>query len=154
LYSFGHEKQGHFRQETHGEGCVSDGWIGKWAKAFREGRISLADDPRSGRSRIPDGIERIHIKVECEPYQSDSAMAQDLGLSKTSVLEVLKKVLKLRQHSLCWVSHSLNEDEKAARVEMAASILSILELLAAHARSWGLTGDESWFYFSYYYEDK
>jgi hypothetical protein len=33
-------------------------------------------------------------------------------------------------------------------------MLSILEPLTAHPRSWVLTGDESWFYFSYDYEDK
>jgi hypothetical protein len=37
---------------------------------------------------------------------------------------------------------------------MAASMLSILEPLAAHARSWVLPGNESWFYFSYDYERK
>jgi hypothetical protein len=37
---------------------------------------------------------------------------------------------------------------------MAASMLSILEPLIVHARSWILTGDESWFDFSYDYEGK
>jgi hypothetical protein len=37
---------------------------------------------------------------------------------------------------------------------MAASILSILEPLAIHARTWALIGDESWFYFSCDYEGK
>jgi hypothetical protein len=50
--------------------------------------------------------------------------------------------------------HTLNGDEKAARVEMAASMLSILEPLTAHACSWVLAGDESWLYFTYDYECK
>jgi hypothetical protein len=33
-------------------------------------------------------------------------------------------------------------------------MLNILELLTVHARSWILTGNESWFYFSYAYEGK
>jgi hypothetical protein len=65
-------------------------------------------------------------------------MARDLGLSKTYVSEALRTVRKL-----------LEGDEKVARVEMTASMLSILEPLAAHARSWVLPGNESWFYFSY-----
>jgi hypothetical protein len=81
-------------QETYAEGCVSYTWVGKWAKAFREGLASLADDPRSGRPPIPDGVGRIRAKVESEPYQSDSVMGRDPSLSKTFVLEVLKKVLK------------------------------------------------------------
>jgi hypothetical protein len=56
----------------------------------------LADDPWSGRTPIPDGIERIRAKVDCEPYQYGSVMAQDLDLSKTYVSEFLKKVLKLK----------------------------------------------------------
>jgi hypothetical protein len=37
---------------------------------------------------------------------------------------------------------------------MAASMLGILEPLTAQARSWVLTEDDSWFYFSYDYERK
>jgi hypothetical protein len=50
-------------QEMDREGCVSYPCEGKWAKAFREGRTSLADDPRSGRRPIPDGFERICANV-------------------------------------------------------------------------------------------
>jgi hypothetical protein len=80
-------------QEAYGEGYVLYVWIRKWAKAFREGRTSLADDPRSGRLSIPDGVERIRVKVECDPYQSVSTMARYLGLSRTYALEILKKSL-------------------------------------------------------------
>jgi hypothetical protein len=48
----------------------------------------------------------------------------------------------------------LKDGQKDARVEMAASMLSILEPLTAQARSWALTEDQSWFYFSYDYERK
>jgi hypothetical protein len=58
-------------------------------------------------------------------------MARDLGLSKTYVLEVLKKVLKLKKYSLRWFPHALAADYKAATVEMAVSMLSILESLIA-----------------------
>jgi hypothetical protein len=127
-------------QEPYGEGCLSYVWACKWAKAFREGRTSLANNARSGRPPIPDGVEHIRAKVECESYQSGSAMAQDIGLSKTHVLEVLKKVLKLRKYVLRWVPHILNDDQKDAGVEMAASMLSILEPLIAHVHSCVLTG--------------
>jgi hypothetical protein len=62
-------------QQSYGKGCAFCAWVGKWAKAFREGRTSLADNPRPGRCLIPDGAERIRAKVECEPYQSDTVMA-------------------------------------------------------------------------------
>jgi transposase len=41
-------------QDVYAKGCVSYAWVGKWAKAFREGLTSLADDPRSRRPPIPD----------------------------------------------------------------------------------------------------
>jgi hypothetical protein len=81
-------------------------------------------------------------------------MTRDLCLSKTYVSEVLRKVLKLKKCSLRWVLHTLNDDQNASRVEMAVSMLSILESLTAHAHSWILTEDESWFYFSYDYKGK
>jgi hypothetical protein len=96
----------------------------------------------------------MYANVECEPCQSGSAMARDFCLSRTDVLEVLNKVHELKNYSLCWVLHTLNEDQEAAGVETVASMLSILEPLTAHARSWGLNGDESWFDFSYDAEGK
>jgi hypothetical protein len=65
-----------------------------------------------------------------------------------------QKVVKLKKYLFCWVPHTFNDDQKADRVEMAASRLSILEPFIPHARSCVLTGDESWFYFSYDYEGK
>jgi hypothetical protein len=97
LCSFGHEDKNKDifdkLQETYGKGCVSYSWVGKWAKIFHEGRISLADDLRSEKYSIPDGVENICAKIECKPYQSSSTMARDLDLSKTHVLEVLTKIL-------------------------------------------------------------
>jgi hypothetical protein len=55
--------------------CFSYSWLGEFATAFRDGRISLADDFRFGRPLIPDGVERIHAKVEGESYQSGLVMA-------------------------------------------------------------------------------
>jgi hypothetical protein len=65
-----------------------------------------------------------------------------------------QNALKLKKHSLRLALHPLNDDQKAVRAEMTASMLSILEPLTAPARSWVLTGDESWFDFTYDYEYK
>jgi hypothetical protein len=56
---FGQENKDIFDklQVAYGEGCVSYAWVSKWAKAFREGRTSFADDLRSVRASIPDGVE-------------------------------------------------------------------------------------------------
>jgi hypothetical protein len=84
-------------QEAYGEKCVSCVWVGKRTKTFREGHPSLADDLRSGRHPISDGVERIPAKIECEPYQYDLVTAQDPGLFNTYILEILRKVLKLKK---------------------------------------------------------
>jgi hypothetical protein len=136
-------------QEAYGEGCVSSAWLCKWAKAFRDSRASLADDARSGRPSIPDGVERIHAKVECGPYQSGLPMARDLCLSKIYVSEVLTKVVTLKKpHYIGFRTFS------TTITRLPASMLSILEPLTAHTRSWLFTGNESWFDFSYDCEDK
>jgi hypothetical protein len=76
-------------------------------------------------------------------------MIRYLGLSKTYALGVLKKCLQLKKYLSHWVPSAQNDDQKVARVEMASSVLNILEPLTARARSWTLTRDESWFYFAY-----
>jgi hypothetical protein len=97
-------------QNGYEKGCVSCTWGGKWAKPFRESRRSLADDRRSGRPPIPDRVERIRANVEYEPYQPSPAMARDLGLSKTYVLEVHQKVLQLKKYLLHSLLQILNGD--------------------------------------------
>jgi hypothetical protein len=141
-------------QEVYVNGCLSCAWLGNWTKAFRESRTAHADDPRSGRLSILDRVQHIHAKVEYALYQSGSVMARDRDLSKIYVLEVRKKVFKLRKYSLDWVLRPFNDDQKAGKVERVASMLSIFEPLTAHACSWTLTEDKSWSYFSYNYEGK
>jgi hypothetical protein len=46
-----------------------------------------------------------------------------------------KKNPEDKRYSLCWVPHTFNDDQKAARVEIATSMLSILEPLIRHADS-------------------
>jgi hypothetical protein len=58
---------------------------GKWAGSF--GTFVLKMIPNFDKL---GGVPRIESR-ECTPYQSRSAIAQDFGLSKTHVLEVLKK---------------------------------------------------------------
>jgi hypothetical protein len=63
-------------------------------------------------------------------------------------LKVLKIGVELKKHSLQCVPCTLKDDDQAVRVEMTARMLSILEPLARYARSWVLTADDSWIYFS------
>jgi hypothetical protein len=105
------------QQEMYGKGCLSYSCVGKWTKTFREGCTSLADDLRSRKLPVPDGVESICANIECEPYQSDSTMARELGLSKTCALEVCKKVFKLQKCSLRWVAHTLNDHQKLPRLK-------------------------------------
>jgi hypothetical protein len=81
-------------------------------------------------------------------------MARDRDLSKAHELRILKKS-PYSEKILIPLGCALSYDEqKAAKVEMPASIVSILEPLTADARSSVLTGDEPWFYFSCDYEGK
>jgi hypothetical protein len=129
-------------QEAYGEVCASYACVSKRAKVVRDGRTSVADGPRSRRLPIPDEVERIRAKVEYRPYQSDSTIARDRGPSKTYLFEVLKRP-EIEKYMLRWVLHSLNDDQKAVRAEIAASMRRILEPLTAHAPSCASAEDES-----------
>ena len=79
-------------------------------------------------------------------------IAESVNISKDSVRRILKKDLGLRKLKLRWVPFSLNQSQKNQRVSICQKLLNLLD---NPEKQWRIiTGDESWFYFSYYYDSE
>jgi hypothetical protein len=119
--------------------------VKKWRKRFINERITLEDDPRSGRPLQSDSCESLRALINETSYISDKSMYQKLRISKATYLHILHEDLGFRKCSLSWVRHSMTENEAHCRVTFFKKLLQVMR----HARETNFkhfsTGDELWF---------
>ena len=63
---------------------------------FKNDRTSVDSDPRSGRpslTTIPENIERMRLAIEGDRRLTVRELENDLGIPKTTVWEILNKIL-------------------------------------------------------------
>ena len=70
--------------------------IKEWQRRFKNGRTSVDSDPRSGRPSLtttPENIERVRLAIEGDRRLTVRELENDLGIPKTTVWEILNKIL-------------------------------------------------------------
>ncbi|CAK9810886.1 Histone-lysine N-methyltransferase SETMAR [Anthophora plagiata] len=106
-----------------GEGVVSERTVRNWFVKFRSGDTSLQDEPKPGRSTDIDD-HPLKVLVEQNPRQTTRELADKMGTSQTIVCRHLKKLGKVCKLGV-WVSHALLEKNKADKMAIATSFLSV-----------------------------
>ena len=98
----------------------------EWFKRFKKDRDSLDVDERSGRpasSRMDESVEKIRELIKNDRCMSVSLIGDVTGVNKLQVYRILNEDLKLRKVCARFVSHSLSDDQKHARVLHAQVII-------------------------------
>ena len=70
--------------------------IKKLYRRFKNGRTSVDSDPRSGRPSLittPENIERVRLAIEGDRRLTVRELGNDLGIPKTTIWEILNKIL-------------------------------------------------------------
>ena len=83
-------------QKAFGNECMSKTQIKEWYNRFKGGRTSVDSDSRSGRpstTKTLDNIERVRLAIEGDHRLTVRELENDLGLPKTTVWEILNKIL-------------------------------------------------------------
>lgn len=121
--------------------------IQSWAKRFREGRLSVDDDERSGRplsSTTDVLIETVRQIVTSDPHATIEEISDEVHISVGSVHSILKDNLGMTKICSRWIPHLLTDAQKQERLETSMSLLQKM-------RSWSIaqwnsiaTGDETW----------
>jgi hypothetical protein len=136
-------------EAVYGHEALSLAAVKKWRKRFLNGRVSLDDDPRSGRPPVSDLAESVRTLLEETPFISCKRMCSKLRIAKTTCLRVLHDQLGFRKCYFRWIPHALSENQVQCRITFSEELLQVLH----HARETNfdnlLTGDESWFYYEY-----
>jgi hypothetical protein len=92
---------------------------------FPEGRVTINDDPGSGRPKTStdEGCVKLVADFPAEDCRATcDEISQGPGISPTSVLRILTKYLQKRKICALWVSHCLTAEQKQKSLETATSL--------------------------------
>ena len=108
--------------EVCGALTVDRSTVSRWANRFREGRVSISDDGRSGRPKT--STDERSVKLVADALEGDRrATCEELsaatGLSTTSVFRILTNDLEKRKICARWVPHCLTVEQKQKRLDIA-----------------------------------
>jgi hypothetical protein len=77
---------------------------------FEEGKYSLEDEPKSGRSRSTEHVDAICALLANDLYLSQNQIACILNIHQCTVKYILRKDLSLRKVDFKCIPHRLNDD--------------------------------------------
>ena len=127
--------------------CMNRASVFEWHKRFKEGRESVRDNQRCGRSeegRTPELIGQIKNFIDKDRRVSIETISAQFDVSVATVHTIIREELKMRKICAKFVPRVLR-DQKERRchdsremVELINSDLAVLDAM--------VTWDESWIY--------
>ena len=103
--------------------------IKEWYRRFKNGRTSVDSDPRSGRPSLtttPENIERVRLAIEGDRQLTVRKLENDLGIPKTTVWEILNKILGVTRVYAKFIPKFLTTEQKDLRSEIAQDNLEMV----------------------------
>ena len=135
-------------QTAFGASCINRASVFEWwHKRFKEGRESVKDDERYGRSKVvrtPELIGQIKNFMDKDRRVSIETISVQCDVSVGSVHIIIREKLKMRKICAKFIPRVLREDQKERchdsreMVELIISDPAVLDAL--------VTCDESWIY--------
>ena len=121
--------------------------IKEWYRRFKNGRTSVDSDPRSGRPSLTtlENIERLQLSIEGDRRLTVRELENDLGIPKTTVWEILNKILGMTGVCAKFIPKLLTTEQKDLRSEIAQDNLEMVSD-DENVLKKVITGDESWVY--------
>ena len=128
--------------------CMNRASVFEWHKRFKEGRESVRDDERCGRSKevnTPELIGQIKNFMDKDCRVSIETISAQFDVCVGTVHTIIREELKMRKIYAKFIPRVLREDQKKRRchdsremVELINSDPAVLDAL--------VTCDESWIY--------
>lgn len=118
----------------------------KWHSRFRSGRESISDDPRSGRPAVVACSIRDSVKdmVNKDRRTTIKVLADEHGVSGSTVHGVLTEELGMSKVSARWVPRLFTDTEKERRVQCSRAFLSRFDAEGDEFLDRIITTDETW----------
>lgn len=122
--------------------------VTRWASEFKQGRVEVKDDPRSGRpvtSFTKANIDRVRELVEADPHTTYERLEAETQLNTFTLHQILHQALSLRKVTSRWVPHLLTDENRQKRVEICVENLTYFRDGPGRLSDI-LTTDEVWIY--------
>ena len=92
----------------------------RWATRFREGRVTINDDQRSGRLKTSSDERSVTLVAEFfaqDRRATCEEISQAAKISQKSLFRIFTKDLQKRKICARWVPHYLTTEQKQKRLE-------------------------------------
>jgi len=120
----------------------------EWFKRFKEGRMSVSEDPRPGRrstSRDDDHVERVLAVIRGSRRLNVREVANEVSISTGSGHQILTEKIQMSRVSAKFLPFLLTDDQKENRVEISQELLANANGDKNFLKKI-ITGDETWVY--------
>jgi len=121
--------------------------VSRWASRFCEGRVSIQDDPRSGRpvtATDNTSVVIVSTMLEEDRCKSCEEIAHEATMSIASVFRIVTQTWQKRKVTAKWVLHQLSEEQKAARKRVTEELLRCYEAEGVQFLNRTVAIDEKW----------
>ena len=135
-------------QTAFGASCMNRASVFEWHKRFKEGRESVRDDERCGRSkevRTPELIGQIKNFMDKDRRVSIETISAQFDVSVGTVRTIIREKLKMRKIFAKFVPRVLREEQKKRRCHDSREIVELINSDPAVLDAL-VTCDESWIY--------
>jgi len=120
----------------------------EWFKHFKEGRMSVSEDPRPGRpstSTNDDHVERDCAVICGNHCLTVQEVGDEVGISIGSCHQIFTENLTMRRVSAKFLLCLLTDNQKENRVEISLELLASANGNESFLKN-VITGDETWVY--------
>ena len=142
------ETYGMFQTAAFGASCMNRASVFEWHKRFKEGRESVRDDERCGRSKeviTPELIGQIKNFMDKDCRESIETISAQFDVSVGAVHAIIREELKMRKICAKFVTRVLWEDQKERRFHDSRKMVKLINSDPAVLDAL-VTCDESWIY--------
>ena len=113
-------------QQSYGEDCLSCRQCYVWYQRFKSGRMSIKDDPKSGRPSSPTGddhIEKVRSVIRENRRLTVREVSEEVDICKSSCHTIFTEKLKMHRVVAKFVPRLLTEEQKQNRVTVSQKLL-------------------------------
>ena len=139
-----------FLKQSEKHSKVSRSLIFKWHKRFADGRDSLVDDEREGRSsfRESDAVKHeVRDVINGDWRQTVREVADKCGISETTAHQILANDLYMNRICARWVPRILTVEQLTKRVELSKQFIKKFNRGGIRFLDRIITTDKSWFHY-------
>ena len=116
-------------QTPFGPSCMNRASVFEWHERFKEGRESVRDDERCGRSkeiRTPELIDQIKNYMDKDRRMSIETIRAQFDVSVGTVHTIIREKLKMRKICAMFVQRVLREDQKERRCHDSREMVELI----------------------------